>query len=412
MKRFVLLLFFFTTSLYSLKWEMGFNFEYGVFSVYDTSYNLLRFCPKIGFENFKLCFGMNFIYETNGNFLNSQWNNWQMILSRLEYIQFDGNIFFLDINKMESFTLEDGLLLRRISTRKFFPLLYYPGGITGVNFDFLSFQFFTENIVSPSISGGNLTLKPLSFFTESIWGESSLNLICAVDLDPYSRISYNLNTKEYSFESSYSNQIFLYSLKGNIPLLKNKFFNISLNGSYAGIYNKGSGLFIGIEGLIYNILKYRYDYGFCGEKFLPHYIDVFYDRERRYKFDNLEEINQRYDYHRVLAGIVLFEEMMNVNFEYERELRGSSLPSMYFYVDLDKKYFKVLDLKLGYFRPNLEKAEDFFIMYDNNSYMFICGNFFMSENINFGFEYRYYFHKMEEDELKYNSIYLFLTSFF
>ncbi|MGC8765020.1 MAG: hypothetical protein ACP5QT_03955 [Brevinematia bacterium] len=413
MKKFVFFLIFLYGYLYAIKWEVGFNFEYGVFSIYEVSYNLFRFSPKFELESFKLCYGIDFIYDTNGNFLNTRWNNWQMILSRLEYAEFNNPFFSLDIRSVENFTLGDGLIVKNLSTRKFFPFFYYPMGTTGLNFDFLSFNLFTDNIIDFDIMGANIVFKPLYFFTQSIWKDISIGISTVADFDPYNVISYDTNTKEYTFEDNYSNlTVLLYRINGSIPLMKNKFFTISFNSSYAGIYEKGSGVLIGINGVIFGVMKYGYDYGFFGKKFLSHYIDLFYEKERNHKFQKLDEINEDYNYYRILTGLTLFENMMDVDFEYCRELRNNVFPEVYFSISLDKRYFKVLDLSVGYYRPDFEKVEDFFVAFYNTSYLFIDLNFFMSETINFGFEYRYYFYNKENNESPYNSIYLFLTSYF
>jgi len=408
MKKWILyFVFLFSAYGFTLEWDIGFDFQYGVFSYIDKSYTMMNFFPNFKFDNLYISIGLNFSFETNGDFLFDDWKNWKAIFSKgVNSINFHKEGFFLEIEKMDNISFEGGIV-KIFNPSRFYPFYFYPSMLVGFTNNFLESIFFTENIFDFDILIFNFDLKPLFFFIDNIFKESSIILNFGFDLDPFNQ-SFNMN---YTFDDYFTNfNVFLYSFGVNLPLLKNNFFFFSLNSFFSGIYSKGKTLSFGLDSLLFNVVFLKFKYGICEERYMPNYLDIFYDLERQNRMKILDEIDKSYNYMSINSGVSLFEKMLEIGLEYKQEYRKEGLGDAYFYVRVDKKYFKVLDLKIRYYRKNLLDINDFWLMYDKISDFSIKTDFYMSERIIFGFEYIYFFHDLMAKDLKNNFVYMSISA--
>ncbi|MEJ5283886.1 MAG: hypothetical protein WHS77_02440 [Brevinematales bacterium] len=409
MMRYFLALFLIIGPLYS-NVKYNFGFQYGVFSVKDYTFNVIRYIPQISWESFSISMNLDFVYDTNGNFYYNKYSTLQSILSKIEKINYTNDFLSVDIERKVELTLSDGVLLKRFYLTHLTPLYYYPSGIASLNFDFLSLYVIIDNILDFDIIASSIKLKPLFFVEEELLKDINITFDIGFDTDPENIKKMNIKNEPLKFEDNSSNFIFIYKPGIDSIIYKNNFLKFSLNLAYAGIYTKGVGFFGGVMGEFFNLFNLGLNYAFCTEKFVPHYFDIFYENERAYKFYDLDNINSSYNYYTISSGINFFDKNLRLQVEFENQDRENKNPELYVSFIADRKFFKILDLRISFHKADIKRIEDLTLSSDF-SRMFIAFNFYMSDYIVFGFEYKYLFHTVEIFDYK-NDIFMYIKSTF
>ncbi len=406
MRRFLILCFVVIHTYIFSQVEHHFMFEYGVFSLKDNNINAIRFVPEIIIENFKMAYGFNFSYDTNGLYFYNQYLSIEGILSKIEYIYYTNNFISVDLSRKNELSMSDKLIIKNFYISHIFPLFYYPSGSLYLNFDFINSELLVDNIINPDIIGFALKVKPLYFFNIDLLKDISLNFDVAIDDDPDNRKSIRLTNEKYYFNDSSTNFIFIYNAGIGLQLTKNIFFNSSLKLDYLSIYSKGNGFFMGLNMEFLKSIYLNLTMGFCGERFIPIYINNFYESEKFDKLKEIDVVNSHY-YYKGNFGVNIFEDSMKIDFDIEKSYKN---PSFYLSFILLNKFLRVVDLKISFCKENIEKFEDVFYSSDF-SRMLIDFKFYMSSNLIFGFEYKYLFHDYEIFNYK-NDIYMYLNAKF
>ncbi|MCX7821110.1 MAG: hypothetical protein N2258_05475 [Brevinematales bacterium] len=388
----------------------NFGFEYGVFSVKDYTFNVIRYTPQISTENFLASINFDFIYDTNGNFYFNKYTTIESIFSKIAKIQYTNDFFFLEIEKKLELQLTDGILMKRFYINHLSPLYYYPSGRAFLNLDFLNLIIITDNILDFDIFASSFKIYPLFFTKQENLKDIFINFETLIDLDPENTKKINIKNEPIKFNDISSNYVFNYKFGLTSPIYKNNFLNFSLNIDYAGIYTKGIGFFGGIMGEFWNLFNLSLTYGFCGEKFVPHYVDVFYENEKNFKFNSLDNINVSYNYYSIASGLTFFDKNLKLEIEFEKQERENKNPELYLSITFDKKFFKIIDLRFSFHKADIKRIEDLTLSSDF-SRMSLNFNFYMSENIIFGFEYKYLFHPIEIINYK-NDIFMYIKANF
>ncbi|MEM4326498.1 MAG: hypothetical protein QXU40_04290 [Candidatus Pacearchaeota archaeon] len=407
--RYLLAIFLITVPLYS-NVKYNFGFQYGVFSVKDYTFNVIRYIPQVSFDNFSISMNLDFIYDTNGNFYYNKYSTIQSILSKIEKINYTNDFLSIDIERKVELTLSDEILLKRFYLTHLTPLYYYPSGIASLNLDFLSLHIITDNILDFDIIASSFKLKPLFFVGEELLKGINTTIDMVIDTDPENIKKINIKNEPAQFNDNSSNFIFNYKAGIDSTIYKNNFLKFSLKFDYAGIYTKGVGFFGGVMGEFFDLFNLNLNYAFCTERFVPHYFDVFYENERAYKFSNLDNINSSYNYYSISSGIGFFDKNLKLQFEFEKQDRENKNPELYISFIANRKFFKILDLRISFHKADIKRIEDLTLS-SEFSRLFIGFNFYMSDNILFGFEYKYLFHHVEIFDYK-NDIFMYIKAIF
>jgi len=401
--------------LWGLKFNAGFDFELGVFTSKDKNQNVLRFFPKIQLEDFNLKAGLDFFYTTNGSCNYYDFKDWRAFISKLQlcYTNASSPFNFL-VERVNDFTFGSGFILRNFTTSRYYPEFYFNSAQININFKFLSFNLFTDNILDFDINGARMLLKPLFFFAgDSIFGNSYIAFTGVCDIDPLNPVSFTNETSAYNFTDSKTNlNVFVYGIEMGIPAYKNNFFLLSFNMDYASIYNNGSGVSFGTVLRGFDFVELKLNYGFSEKKFMPFYFDNLYDLERYEKYQKLNEINEEYQFYDVGLFLFIFSENLKFSFELIKKRTADSFTDIYISLFFGRDYFKVFDFTLTYFRPEVSKAEEVFLPLSSKSTFLTDFNFYMSEMVVFGLDYRYTFTFEKEELTQWQTVYLFIKAIF
>lgn len=404
-----------TEFVWGLKVDCSFDFEFGIFTLPTNNYNVVRYFPKITIDDFKLSLGLNFFYETNATYNYNDFIDWQSILSKIEASYYKTNFIQFSVKREEAFTLGDGFVVSRFSTSRYYPYFYYPAGYLSLNFYYGGVELFIENLLDPDIFGGRLYLKPLFFLSNTLLKDTTISFVLVDDSDPSNPFSFTNKEHIFAFGDGAENyDIMVYSVGGNFPLinLKEDLFSISAKCNYGSIKDMGNGIEAGMFGKILKYILYGLDYGFAKAGFLPHYFDEFYYAERSRNFESLKEISEGYQFYKVTLGFSAFQDGLKLITEIENKGFKSEMYDVYLFIKMEKEYFKILDVYLGYLRKNVMSAGEFFSPLSYGSIFLLKFDFYLSERIIYGVDYRYNFTFSSTEIVPYNSLYMYIKTLF
>ena len=368
-----------------------FSINYSEMGIYTTDYNSIRFQPDFSIGKFDIMLDINFSFDTNGDFVNNDWNIWQAIVSKILYIKYGnkGEPLYIKIGGIEDYTYANGLIFNLYSDRLTYPSLIKEGLVIDLNLNNFGIESMADNILDFDILGLRGFYRPLYGIGPPMLDKLEIGATVAADLDPQNPIP--LTNMPYNFTDTNSGQnVLIYGADLNLPVFDIKALSISTYGEFAGINNKGTGEIFGLKGRFISFIPFKAEYQVYQPKFIPSYFDIFYDTTRYYKYNILDLYTNDYIGWKANSGISLFDDKLSWIVEYEDSFNDSAntKPTLSISINLAKALLKKASFKFLWLRENISNIIDAFTIIDGDTAFIADFSYYISDNISLSWYYK------------------------
>ncbi len=100
------------------------------------TYNNFELMPEFNIWKFSLGLDLDFYYDVNGNFIITEWNSWQALVTKINYFKIGSkdDLFYLKVGYIDDFTLGDGFIVNQYSDMLNYPDIKIKGITCGHEF--------------------------------------------------------------------------------------------------------------------------------------------------------------------------------------------------------------------------------------------------------------------------------------
>ncbi|GEM_PF-2398562 len=359
-----------------------FNFNLGIGQeiIDGVPYISIAMQPDLALGKFGI--GLDVTLRINDSFsglYKPDWDEWQDIVSKINYIRWDkkGAPLFIKLGLLDDVYLGHGSIFYRYSNKVFLPSVRRIGAQFDLDLKKFGWELFDDDIIDNRIFGGRLYFRPFSESKIFFLNKLALGVTGAadIDLDPV-----------FSPEK----KVVLAGADLDIPLVKaGEFFTLILYTDVVKNFHfnqKDEGL-----GITPGFLFTLFGFNFIGEYHIykPHfdgaYFNAFYDIERNFKLVNLESRTQSAEGWSIkMAKSIL--GLVSVGFD--MGANRDENPDMHFEVVMLKKIMDKIKFSMYYDKMNIPDVQDAFRIMALNAKMTTSVDYSLSPNVDLLFVYQ------------------------
>ena len=327
-----------------------FNMGGGVGTVMlgDNTYTQIRLMPELVFGKFGLGLDVDLLIDSNGNFRKEDWDDFEDYVNKIYYLRYGqrGDSFYGKLGGFKSYTLGHGLVMKDYSNMLRYPEYKQIGIQLGGKLPFagMTAEIFTANAVKNEILGGRLTIKPLNkteilLFKNLILGgtvahdRNQVKGLLDSDDDNYpdyfddypyddewhNEVDYEIDEwldayisingdstgfndwfyeeggyidekRNPSFSDLPEDNITIFGIDYELPLITNKLFYLSHYGEAAQIIDHNMGfIFPGFYSK-FLIFHMNLEFRIYQEDFMPAFFDQLYDEQRAVVYTDIDSV--------------------------------------------------------------------------------------------------------------------------
>nr|MDK2851535.1 hypothetical protein [Candidatus Cloacimonadota bacterium] len=338
----------------------------GALTMDGETYSQLRLRPEIGFGKFGFGLDIDLLFDSDGNLIKENWEDWQDYIDKIFYIRYGTreDPFYAKVGSFSSYVLGHGLIFDHYSNVLRYPSEKNVGAYVGINtfFSGIGFEVFTHNIYKNEIIAARLHGNPL-YYTKLPYLENlKIGFNMGIDRNQYDKypdsdkdgvpdvydafpddidycldndldgipdqVDFDINgngiidhpsvnpwvaenlpdineiypNTEFDMDVypdsvtiyKHRQDIKVFSVDYNIPLIENAIFNLDHYGEYAKIDKYGSGIIFPGFSSKFSIFHAKLEFCYFADQFIPGYFDRLYDEQRSEV--RIDRIGSRYVY--------------------------------------------------------------------------------------------------------------------
>ncbi len=305
-------------------------------------YNRLSVLPEFEFGKIAVGFNLEFLFDKNGKFLDSEWDGWEDVITKIYYLTYDkkGEPIYFRIGGLKSESIGHGIIFNRYSNMIRYPDVKKAGAVLELNFPAWGFESITTNLIRKETIGGRIYFKPFYGAGDRFISNFALGISGGQDFDP----DDNSKTSD--------DGVGIIAVDAELPIvnfdtISAKWFadiaQMQIGETYTKnfkIKDSGTGFATGFMGKVL-MVNYKLQFKSLENNFIYGYFDAFYDIDRNFKpYTMSNKMSPRKE---GLAGEVEinFIDKVNVFVAYENLNNDTdgTYPWLYTCISLDKSLF-------------------------------------------------------------------------
>jgi hypothetical protein len=341
---------------------LGMGMEFGSLTIDGIDYNTIRLQPDINLGFFGVGLDLNFEFDGDGNFRMTEWNSWQAIVSKIQYLRFGqkSDSFYLKVGSISDFVLGNGMIVNGYNNALNEPAMRKLGLAWNMDFKYIGFQTMVGNLLALDVLGGRAYARPFVDLKIPFIDKVEFGATIAVDRDPQNPAPSASTPYDFLINpTNICTNVVVWGADITAPLLDIGIFSLKTYLDFAAIAGKGMGEVLGVSGRIISFIPYKLEINNLQKQFVPGYFDVFYDIDRSTKYDSLDSYSNSVFGGLFQSGVSLFNDMMSflvtINMP---DMTFVQKPYMIFTAKINHDLTKKVDLSFSLIQRNITSIGD------------------------------------------------------
>jgi len=407
-----------------------FNMGGGVGSVMlgEETYTQIRLMPELTFGKFGLGLDIDLMIDSNGDVRTEDWDSFEDYVNKVYYLRYGerGDAFYGRLGGFKSYTLGHGLVMKDYSNMLRYPEFKQIGIQLGGNLPVagMTAELFTSNAVKNEVLGGRLTIQPLSstdipLLSKLVFGGTVAHdrnqvkgLLDSDDdnypnhfddfpfdedwhndvdfeIDEWLQAYVSINGDSTGFDSWFyedggyidiqrnqsfndlpTDDITVFGVDYEIPLIQNPLFTLSHYGEAAKIMDHKMGfIFPGFYSK-FLIFHMNLEYRIYQDDFMPAFFDQLYDEQRAVVYTDIdrvltkesliENMTKSHGWYGALTTNILNFLFITVAYEDMYDDNDDNYRSLWGKASFDTKIIpKLTKAEIGYSQTGFDKLSEF-----------------------------------------------------